>query len=472
MKKNAVLIASIMFVAGCASSNSQRASYSSSEYPSHYEHAGAYGSTVTGTSHSYGSDIKADSSIRGGSLDARGYDQDANLNEIEGTPHPINPGKQADSSIRGGSITARERELNDNSDGLSGERPENPHLKADSSIRGGSIEARGARDAQASEIDSGVDVDVKAGSDLRSSSETQTRDDFGQGSSSTWQSDKANGSVRGSANWNSSDDLLRDNVTAAATADDTSKYEFNTDASVGGVARARSGDGSSSVDREEIQSDLNAADAQSSAVQSERSTDITHGESALSSSASIGNDSGLTASGSAATAESGRASSSAEIQTTDEFNSNDPGMHKSGSPLGTAAGEPNFLYRDNRAHGVGSATSGDFATAPVNQNIELNSQDLSQRVKGTLTRESSGTQGLLRQEVARNVQVTAEDGVVTLTGTVPSQKDKDMLEIRAREISGVKNVKNELTVSAAAEPSFRDATRGSDLEDVTDQLQH
>src|SRR5688500_5417345 len=102
MKKNAVLIAGIMFVAGCASSDSQRASYSSYEYPSRYDHADvrvssvetverdvmgrpiapaqvdtsttvsvdpaarAYGTTVTGSAQSYSDDISADSSVRGG----------------------------------------------------------------------------------------------------------------------------------------------------------------------------------------------------------------------------------------------------------------------------------------------------------------------------------------------------------------------------------------------------------------------
>jgi hypothetical protein len=559
MKKNAVLIAGIMFVAGCASSSSQRASYSSYDYPSRYDRAdvrvsspshvdtsttvsvdpaaGAYGTTVTGSSHS--DHIAADSSVRGGSLDARGYDQDANDDEIEPAPHALNPGKEADSSIRGGSIFAREREWNHDSEPSTGEYPPNRHMKADSSIRGGSVEARGGREARADmESDVDVDIDVKAGPDLRSSSDLETRDDFGQGSSATWQSDKASGSIRGSANWNSSDDLLRDDVNAEAN--NTSKYEFNNDASVGGAARSETGEGASSLDDEEMDSetdaairapdsslendldssirietdlnsseqlednisgdidldeqqskldhldskdhlrssidvdsssDLNATDSQSSALSSERSTDIRH-DTDLNASANVELDDDFEASGAAATSESGSGSSSdVEIQSTDEFDSNDPAMHKPGSPLGTAGGEPNFLYKDNRAHGVGSATSGDFANAPVNQNIELSNDDLAQRVKGTLTRESTGTQGLMRHEVARNIQVTAKDGEVTLTGTVLTQKDKDMLEVRAREIAGVKSVKNELSVTPDAEPSFRDATRGSDLEDVTSQLQ-
>ena len=134
MKRNAALIAGIMFVAGCASSYSQRAHYdatydspsredradvrlSSTEQierdshqnvipPSQIDASAAISSSYAYNEHD---DISADSTKRGGSLDARGYDQDANNDELEGSPDPLNPGKKADSSIRGGSIFARER---------------------------------------------------------------------------------------------------------------------------------------------------------------------------------------------------------------------------------------------------------------------------------------------------------------------------------------------------------------------------
>jgi hypothetical protein len=178
------------------------------------------------------------------------------------------------------------------------------------------------------------------------------------------------------------------------------------------------------------------------------------------------------AAGAAAAAEVGTSSSSElESNQTDEFESNDPAMKKPGSPLGTAGGEPNFYYQDNRARGVGSAASGEFATAPVNQDITLSGDQLAEQVKATLTRESSGTHGLMRHEVARNIQVSANGSEVTLTGTVPSQKDKDMIEIRTREIAGVQRVNNQLTVTPEADADHRDQTRGSDLEDVTNELQ-
>src|SRR5688572_27220233 len=82
MKKNAILIAGIL----CVASASRAQEDASDRYKS-----GQY--DVSSEAASSGEDdISADSSKRGGSLDARGYDQAANNDEVEGAPDPINPG--------------------------------------------------------------------------------------------------------------------------------------------------------------------------------------------------------------------------------------------------------------------------------------------------------------------------------------------------------------------------------------------
>src|SRR5687767_12332291 len=148
MKKNAIIIAGILAAAGAAQAQQEASDRYRASSPSQYdqapststevvdrdaqqrvvppttsdsalshnlESAGSSSSSVSATVnedvqvdaddefHS-DRDISADSSIRGGSLEARGYDKDANDDEIEGEPNALNPGKQADSSIRGGSI--------------------------------------------------------------------------------------------------------------------------------------------------------------------------------------------------------------------------------------------------------------------------------------------------------------------------------------------------------------------------------
>lgn len=448
--------------------------------------AGSYEAVVSGSDdHSTeddGSDVSADSSIRGGSIEARGYDQDANNDEIEPPAEPINPGKQADSSIRGGSVGARERDWNDDSEPSSGRLDPNRRMKADSSIRGGSIEARGGREARGDFEDSGF--------------EGRTRDDFGQGSSATWESDKSHGSVRGSANWNASDDMLRDGIDAEAQR--TRTYEFNNDASVGGSARGESGEGRSTSGDLELNSsdqieenisgefqldatgekdrpaspvppqssvDPNSGDVPDNSTTSLRSTDIVHDDA----------DGAIhvetEASGAAAESEVGSSSSSDKS----EFKSNDPALNSYNSPLGSSGNEPNFIHEDNPANGVGSLGTGNYGGAAAAQSghaASISDDQLAEKVKGTLTRESTGAHGLMRHEVARNVQVSANAGEVTLKGAVPSEKDKQMLEIRAREITGVQRIDNQLTVTPEADSANRDRGIGHDLEDTTDQLQN
>ena len=216
-----------------------------------------------------------------------------------------------------------------------------------------------------------------------------------------------------------------------------------------------------------VDGDENASDRTITSSTSLSTTDIHHDEADLT--ADSNSDSfEVEAAGTAASSEVGSSSSSDE-----QFQSNDPALKKSGSPLGTSGNEPNFLVEDNRARGVGSAASGDFASSPVNQRVDLKMSDdqLEQKVKATLTRESTGTHGLMMHQVARNIQVAADQGEITLTGTVPSEHYKDMVEVHAKEVAGVKSVKNELSVAPEADPAEREIIRGSDLEDRTSELQ-
>ena len=47
---------------------------------------------------------------------------------------------------------------------------------------------------------------------------------------------------------------------------------------------------------------------------------------------------------------------------------------------------------------------------------------------------------------ARNVRVTADDGVVTLRGTVASEDERSRIEALARNCAGVRSVDNEVEV--------------------------
>jgi hypothetical protein len=238
-----------------------------------------------------------------------------------------------------------------------------------------------------------------------------------------------------------------------------------------------------------LSGDVNSRDTFGNSTTSSRSSDIVHDESDMpaeysefNSESKLGPDSEsieLEAAGTAAESESGSATSSdqensstTESESSIGFDSNDPLLH---SDLSTPETDLNYPYRDNRAHGVGSLATGEFGAAAVGQPDSASSmsdEELANSIKARLTRESSGTHGLMRHEVSRNVQVSTDNGNVTLTGSVPSEADKDMIEIRVAEISGVKSVKNNLSVNPESDPANRNLSRGHDLEDATSSLQN
>jgi osmotically-inducible protein OsmY len=150
------------------------------------------------------------------------------------------------------------------------------------------------------------------------------------------------------------------------------------------------------------------------------------------------------------------------------------------SQVGTTSDYQSPLFKNNRAQGVGSAATGEFGVAnsdhlnensPANNDSRISDSDLAQKVKEDLVKGSTGTVGVSRTE-AKNIKVSAKDGVITLKGNVPSEKDKQMLEIRAMQFRGVNRVQNDLTVSPEASPASRDTGNGRDLENRTDSLQH
>lgn len=59
---------------------------------------------------------------------------------------------------------------------------------------------------------------------------------------------------------------------------------------------------------------------------------------------------------------------------------------------------------------------------------------------------------LYRRSVSVKTQVFVKDGVVTLKGTAATQAQKDLTSEYARDIDGVKDVVNEMTIAASTEP--------------------
>jgi len=541
MKKNAILIAGILFVAGCAthqggypsaSSGSGSYSYEPRDHTvrsaetidrnAQGEPIGAMDMTTAGQYDS--ANFHADSSKRGGSNEARGL-RSYGRTDYDTATQPMNPAVQADSSIRGGSIQARDRDWNTSPQVFSGS--ESGRVKADSSIRGGSNEARGFnRNADRSDLRSDdTDADNRAELDMYRGAEARQNYNA-QATSGGMDAGTA-------ANWNPSDDLMRDgtqaggalsydrsqtpntsvwNVEPLVPLDDMTISPQDQPSGVGtsgtyqsqsGSSQASASPESSSPDKGNLNSskqlerdisgnynienqqgkrlslesngqlDQNASGTFDSSFNSSRSSDISHDQKSSLGLSTSGGQVGQITSGEMSTEDVGGPGSSETGSSSSSDSAVTSGSSDSAprSQVGITTDQENWLYRNNRAQGVGSTATGEsgVANSTDSQLAGMNDQQLAEKVKKNLVKESTGTYSITQAE-ARAIKVSAHDGVVSLQGSVPTEKDKKLVEIRANEMSGVKRVDNQLTVSPNANPASRDLGSGRNLEDSTDQF--
>ncbi|MDX1950655.1 MAG: BON domain-containing protein [Verrucomicrobiota bacterium] len=96
---------------------------------------------------------------------------------------------------------------------------------------------------------------------------------------------------------------------------------------------------------------------------------------------------------------------------------------------------------------IGTAAGSESRSATNNTDREL-----TRKVQSQLSRDTSGVHGPLASEV-RNIEVTANQGKVTLKGSVRSEQDKNIVETRVREVQGVSSVDNQLTISSKDQQS-------------------
>lgn len=110
------------------------------------------------------------------------------------------------------------------------------------------------------------------------------------------------------------------------------------------------------------------------------------------------------------------------------------------------------------ASGTASRDSGNAATQQkgaaqsdvVSSAMDPN-QELANRVRVAITTGSTGTTGVIAENMLTAIQVEAKDGEVTLSGPVQSENEKKVIGKRVSGLSGVKKVNNNLTISNSRE---------------------
>jgi len=117
---------------------------------------------------------------------------------------------------------------------------------------------------------------------------------------------------------------------------------------------------------------------------------------------------------------------------------------ESGSSAGGTAGSSSTALGTNSAR-LGS----DLNTTGVNTPPRVNEQPLDRALSAKIRSQLSQTVGTnaamsVSGEVVRELRITSQNGNVTLEGTVDDQKQKEAIEIRAKEVQGVASIQNRI----------------------------
>jgi len=115
----------------------------------------------------------------------------------------------------------------------------------------------------------------------------------------------------------------------------------------------------------------------------------------------------------------------------------------------TVAGLPGVISVDNRLEVIGERPE------------EKSDEWLSAKVKNTL---------LLHQNVSAMTEVSTKDGIVTLKGDATSQAQKELTTEYVWDVEGVKDVRNEMTVSKTSDRSSRTVVEIIDDASITAQV--
>lgn len=93
--------------------------------------------------------------------------------------------------------------------------------------------------------------------------------------------------------------------------------------------------------------------------------------------------------------------------------------------------------------------AGGFETETVAE--PMTDEELENRIRVALTTGSLGTTGAIAEDQLTDIQVEAENGVVTLTGPVQSEDEKKVIGERVSGITGVERLINLLEITPAAD---------------------
>jgi hypothetical protein len=113
---------------------------------------------------------------------------------------------------------------------------------------------------------------------------------------------------------------------------------------------------------------------------------------------------------------------------------------------GSGVSTNNLNAVDNGIGGPMQRQSGNFQSQSMPG--QSSDQELAKQIRIALTTGSMGTTGAIAEDQLTKIQVQSENGNVTLSGAVSSEKEKRTVEKQVAGMKGVKSVNNQLTVNS------------------------
>ena len=115
----------------------------------------------------------------------------------------------------------------------------------------------------------------------------------------------------------------------------------------------------------------------------------------------------------------------------------------------TAMGAPSRIETQTKAMGGLLETNLQQASKTLEDTVD---NELAERIKVAISTGSLGTTGIIAADQLTSIKVSANDGVVTLSGKVGSEKERETMIKRVQGLQGVKEVNAQLEI----DPSVKD----------------
>lgn len=133
----------------------------------------------------------------------------------------------------------------------------------------------------------------------------------------------------------------------------------------------------------------------------------------------------------------------------------------------TLSGKVNQDFHKSLAEATAADTPG---VRSVKNDLKVTQEELAERSDGWITLKVKAALTFHKNVSATSTEVETHDGVVTLRGKADNERQKDLTAMYARDVDGVKDVRNEMMVASGERADLRTQDRDRRGRDTGDRV--